>query len=79
MSNERNLFSITDTGEGVAIKCEADGWELVRTFSALIKKSYIFRATIKAAVEMAEKDVETGLEEASHIEYITPNNIKGDA
>jgi len=79
MSNERNLFSITDTGEGIAIKCEADGWELVRTFSALIRTSYIFRATIKAAVEMAEKDVETGLEEASHSEFIIPNNIKGDA
>lgn len=79
MSNERNLFSITDTGEGIAIKCEADGWELVRTFSALIKTSYIFRATIKAAVEMAEKDVETGLEEASHNEYVIPKNFKGDA
>lgn len=79
MSNERNLFSITDTGEGVAIKCEADGWELARTFSALYKTSYVFRATIKTAIQLAEQDIETGLEEASHNEYIIPNNIKGDA
>jgi hypothetical protein len=79
MSNERNLFSITDNGEGIAIKCEAEGWELVRTFSALIKTSHIFRVTIKTAIEMAEQDVETGLQESSHKEYVTPNNIKGDA
>ena len=79
MSNERNLFSITDTGEGIAIKCEAEGWELARTFSALIKTSYIFRATIKLAMEMAEQDTETGLQETKHEEYIIPNNIKGNA
>jgi hypothetical protein len=79
MSNERNLFSITDNGEGIAIKCEAEGWELVRTFSALIRTSHIFRATIKTAIEMAEQDVETGLEESSHNEFVIPNNIKGDA
>ena len=79
MSNERNLFSITDTGESIAIKCEADGWELARTFSALIKTSYVFRATIKSALEMAEQDVETGLQETSHSEFVIPNKIKGDA
>lgn len=79
MSNKRNLFSITDTGEGIAIKCEAEGWELARTFSALIKTSYLFKATIEAAIEIAEKDIDTGLEESSHKEYIIPNNIKGNA
>lgn len=79
MSNERNLFSITDTGEGIAIKCEAEGWELSRTFSALMKSSYIFRAVIKTAIEMAEQDTETGLEETKHNEYIIPNNIQGNA
>ena len=79
MSNERNLFSITDNGEGIAIKCEAEGWELVRTFSALIKTSHIFRATIKTAIEMAEQDVETNLLEVSHEESIIPNKTQGDA
>lgn len=79
MSNERNLFSITDTGEGIAIKCEADGWELARTFSALYKTSYVFRATIKTAIELAEQDIDTGLEQNTHSEYVIPNNIKGDA
>ena len=79
MSNERILFSITDNGDGVAIKCEAEGWELSRTFSALLKTSYVFRAVIKTALEMAEQDVETGLEEFSHSESVIPINIKGDA
>lgn len=79
MSKKRNLFSITDNGEGIAIKCEAEGWELVRTFSALIKSSYIFKATIKTAIEMAEQGTETGLEETKHTEYVIPKNIKGNA
>lgn len=79
MPNERNLFSITDTGEGIAIKCEAEGWELSRTFSALIKSSYIFKAVIKTAIEMAEQDTETGLKETSHNEYVIPKNFKADA
>lgn len=79
MSKKRNLFSITDNGEGIAIKCEAEGWELARTFSALIKSSYIFKATIKTAIEMAEQGTETGLKESSHTEYVIPKNIKGNA
>jgi len=79
MSNERNLFSITDNGESIAIKCEAEGWELARTFSALIRTSNVFRATIKTAIEMAQQDVDTGLEETSHSEFVIPNIIKGDA
>lgn len=79
MSKERNLFSITDTGEGVSIKCEAEGWELSRTFSALIKSSYVFRAVIKTAIEMADKDEETGLQETKHNEYVIPKNFKADA
>lgn len=79
MSKTRNLFSIVDTGEGIAIKCEAEGWELVRTLSALYKTSPIFRATIKSAIEIAEQDIEIGLEETKHNEYIIPNNIQGNA
>lgn len=79
MSNERILFSITDNGDGIAIKCEAEGWELSKTFSALLKTSYVFRAVIKTALEMAEQGVETGLEESSHSESVIPINIKGDA
>jgi hypothetical protein len=79
MSNERILFSITDNGDSVDIKCEAEGWELSKTFSALLKTSYVFRAVIKTALEMAEQDVETGLKESSHSESVIPINIKGDA
>lgn len=79
MSNERNLFSITDTGEGIAIRCEAEGWEIARAFSAIYKTSHIFRATIKAAIQMSEEDIETGLEIGSHEEHVIPNKTMGDA
>ncbi len=79
MSEKRNLFSITDNGQGIEIKCEAEGWELSRTFSALIKSSYVFRAVIKTALELAEEDVETGLEQVKHSEYVMPKEIKGNA
>jgi len=79
MSEKRNLFSITDNGEGIEIKCEAEGWELSRTFSALMKSSYVFRAVIKTAIEMAEEDEDTGLKETKHSEYVIPKQIKGNA
>ncbi len=79
MSNKRNLFSITDTGEGIEIKCEAEGWEISRTFSALFKTSHAFRTIMLTAIDMAEKDEETGLLATKHNEYIIPNEIKGNA
>ena len=79
MSNKRNLFSITDTGEGIEIKCEAEGLEIARAFSALFRTSYAFRDLIIIAIEMAEKEEETGLLTTKHNEYIIPNEIKGNA
>jgi hypothetical protein len=79
MSEKKNLFSIIDNGEGIEIKCEAESWELSRTFSALYKSSYVFRAVIKTAIEMAEEDEDTGLEETKHSEYVIPSKIKGNA
>lgn len=78
MSEEKNLFSITDTGEGIQIRCEAEPFELARAFSALYKSSYVFRGLIKTAIEIAEEEGETGLEETKHSEYVIPQT-KGNA
>jgi hypothetical protein len=79
MSNEKNLFSIIDTGTNVHIKCEGDALDISRAFTALLKSSYVFRAIVKTSLAMAEEDVETNLLEVSHKESIIPNKTQGDA
>jgi hypothetical protein len=80
MSNKRNLFSVTDNGEGIEIKCEAEMFEICSTFSALYKTSPAFRAIIETSVEMAKRNMETGLKELNHNEQVIwPNKTQGDA
>jgi hypothetical protein len=79
MSEEKNLFSITDTGEGIQIRCEAEPFELIRAFSSLYRSSYVFRGVIKTSIEIAEEEGETGLEEVKHSEYVMPIKTKGNA
>ena len=80
MSNKRSLFSVTDTGEGVAVKCEAEIFEICRVFSELYKTSPAFRAMIETSIEMSKRDVNTGLERVDHSEgFMFGNKTQGDA
>jgi hypothetical protein len=80
MSKKRNLFSVTDTGEGIAIKCEAEMFEICSTFSALYRTSAAFRAILETSIEMAKQNMETGLEQSSHSEQvILSTKTQGDA
>ena len=58
MENKKNLFSITDNGGSIDIKCEGEGAELVRVFSSLIKSSDTFKTIIEVSLDMANRDVD---------------------
>jgi len=80
MSNKRNLFSITDNGEGIQIKCEAEMFEICSAFSELYKTSEAFRAVIETSLEMARRNMKTGLKELNHNEQVIwPKKTQGDA
>jgi hypothetical protein len=79
MENKKNLFSITDNGGSIDIKCEGEGAELVRVFSSLIKSSDTFKTIIEVSLDMANRDVDMLLQATKHEESITPNKEKWDA
>lgn len=79
MENKKNLFSITDNGGSIDIKCEGEGAELVRVFSSLIKSSDTFKTIIEVSLDMANRDVDMLLQATKHEESITSNKGKWDA
>lgn len=79
MENKKNLFSITDNGGSIDIKCEGEGAELVRVFSSLIKSSDTFRTIIEVSLDMANRDVDMLLQATKHEESIKSNKGKWDA
>lgn len=79
MENKKNLFSITDNGGSIDIKCEGEGAELVRVFSSLIKSSDTFRTIIEVSLDMANRDVDMLLRATKHEESIKSNKEKWDA
>lgn len=79
MENKKNLFSITDNGGSIDIKCEGEGAELVRVFSSLIKSSDTFKTIIEVSLDMANRDVDMLLRATKHEESIKSNKEKWDA
>lgn len=79
MENKKNLFSITDNGGSIDIKCDGEGSELVRVFSSLIKSSDTFRTIIEVSLDMANKDVDMLLQATRHEESITSSKGEWDA